>query len=39
LPLDHCLTGPAVGVARREILGAVGSDHWPLLVELAWKAE
>ncbi len=39
LPLDHCLTGPAVGVVRREILGGVGSDHWPLLVELAWKAE
>ncbi len=39
LPLDHCLTGPAVGVARREILGAVGSDHWPVLVELAWKAK
>ena len=39
LPLDHCLTGPAVGVVHREILGGVGSDHWPLLVELVWKAE
>ncbi len=34
LPLDHCLTGRGLSVVRREVLGEVGSDHRPLLVEL-----
>ncbi len=37
LPLDHCLTAPGVAVLRREVAPSVASDHWPLLVELAFR--
>jgi endonuclease/exonuclease/phosphatase (EEP) superfamily protein YafD len=37
LPLDHCLTTPGVAVLRREVAPSVASDHWPLLVELAFR--
>lgn len=35
IPLDHCLTSPGLAVRRFETGGDVGSDHLPLLVELA----
>lgn len=37
LPLDHCLTSPGLVVLRREVAPSVASDHWPLLVELAFR--
>jgi len=33
IPIDHCLSSPAIAVVRREIGPKVGSDHFPLIVE------
>jgi endonuclease/exonuclease/phosphatase (EEP) superfamily protein YafD len=35
IPIDHCLVSEGVVIKRREILPSVGSDHYPLLIELA----
>lgn len=35
LPLDHCLVSPPIAIRRLEVGPDVGSDHRPLLVELA----
>ena len=35
LPLDHCLVSPEIAVTRLEVGPEIGSDHRPLLVELA----
>ncbi|MBL9174084.1 MAG: endonuclease/exonuclease/phosphatase family protein [Verrucomicrobiales bacterium] len=35
LPLDHCLVSPSIAVRRLEVGPDVGSDHRPLLAELA----
>ncbi len=34
IPIDHCLTSRDVGVVRRELGPDVGSDHFPLWVEV-----
>ncbi len=33
LPIDHVLTKGVVAVQQVTLLEAVGSDHWPVLVE------
>jgi len=35
IPLDHCLASPELPVIERHVGPPVGSDHLPLLVELA----
>jgi endonuclease/exonuclease/phosphatase (EEP) superfamily protein YafD len=35
LPIDHCLHDPALVTTAREVGADLGSDHRPLLVELA----
>lgn len=35
LPIDHVLVGPRLRITRCEVQGAIGSDHYPLLVELS----
>lgn len=37
IPIDHCLVTPSLGAARREVLDDVGSDHYPILVDLVWR--
>jgi endonuclease/exonuclease/phosphatase (EEP) superfamily protein YafD len=34
VPIDHCLAGEALGVGAAEVLGDIGSDHYPLLIEI-----
>ncbi len=34
IPIDHCFASPGVAIVSVEILGDVGSDHYPLLVEI-----
>ena len=34
IPIDHVLADPEIKVYRREVGPAVGSDHYPVLVEL-----
>jgi endonuclease/exonuclease/phosphatase (EEP) superfamily protein YafD len=35
LPLDHCLVSPEIAITRLEVGPEIGSDHRPLIVELA----
>lgn len=35
IPLDHCLHSPDIAILRRRIGNDVGSDHLPVIVELA----
>ena len=35
IPIDHCLHTPDVSVVNRRIGEAVGSDHYPLIIDLA----
>ncbi len=35
VPIDHCLVSPDVGVISREVGPDIGSDHYPVLVELS----
>jgi endonuclease/exonuclease/phosphatase (EEP) superfamily protein YafD len=37
VPLDNCLVDESVAVADRRVGQDIGSDHLPLLVDLAWK--
>ncbi len=38
IPIDHCLVSPDVHVAAFRRLSAFGSDHYPIVVELAVSA-
>ena len=38
-PLDHVLHGPAFTLLGIEVLGAVGSDHYPVLASLCHRPE
>lgn len=35
IQIDHCLAGHSVRVANISVLGDVGSDHYPLLIEFS----
>ena len=35
IPIDHCLVSPEIVVRRREVGPAVGSDHFPIVIEVA----
>lgn len=35
IPIDHCLHSPAIVIHQRRLGPAVGSDHYPLLVDFA----
>jgi endonuclease/exonuclease/phosphatase (EEP) superfamily protein YafD len=35
IPLDHCLVSPDIGVVQIRTARAIGSDHLPLIVDLA----
>ena len=37
IPIDHALHTPDLQTLRREILGEIGSDHRPLLVEIGYE--
>jgi len=37
VPIDHCLHSPAIQVVRKEVGPAVGSDHYPVVVEFALR--
>lgn len=34
IPIDHCLISPGVAVTHREVGPYVGSDHYPLIVDV-----
>ena len=34
IPIDHCLLSPALQVHERQVGPAVGSDHYPILVDI-----
>ena len=36
IPIDHCLVSPEFGVASRRVGPDVGSDHRPIVIELAY---
>lgn len=36
IPIDHCLTRGEVHVRRRHRLPDIGSDHFPIRIELGW---
>ena len=33
-PLDHCFHSPGFRLVRLDVLPAIGSDHFPILIEL-----
>lgn len=35
IPIDHCLVSPGIRVNNRELAGAVGSDHFPVVLEFS----
>jgi endonuclease/exonuclease/phosphatase (EEP) superfamily protein YafD len=39
IPLDHCLVADRVDVLETKLGEDIGSDHRPLLVQLAWRSE
>jgi len=39
VPIDQCLHSDSLVTVRREVGSFVGSDHFPLLVDLAWRAD
>ncbi len=36
IPIDHCLFSAGIKIYQREVLGSVGSDHFPLLIEFGF---
>lgn len=41
IPIDHCLYSPGIAIVRKEVGPALGSDHYPVIVDflLPGKAE
>jgi len=39
IPLDHCLTSPGISVLHRRVGPAVGSDHYPVVVEFTLSGD
>jgi len=39
VPIDHCLVSPGIAVRRRKVGPRVGSDHFPIVVDVAVAAE
>lgn len=37
IPIDHCLHSPHLATVTRRVGPVLGSDHRPLLIELAWS--
>lgn len=35
IPIDHCLVSSEVAVHRREVWGDIGSDHYPIVVDVS----
>ena len=35
VPIDHCLTSPEISILGRQVGPAVGSDHYPLIVDFS----
>lgn len=35
IPIDHALVSSSIGVVSRSILNSIGSDHYPLFIEMA----
>lgn len=38
IPIDHALVTPGVSVLRRQVGAKAGSDHRPVIIDLAWPA-
>jgi len=38
IPIDHCLVSPGLRATKREVGRNVGSDHFPLLIELEFES-
>lgn len=36
IPIDHCLLSPALSVKHRQVGPGVGSDHYPVLVDISF---
>ncbi|MDR3616027.1 MAG: endonuclease/exonuclease/phosphatase family protein [Candidatus Obscuribacterales bacterium] len=39
LPIDHCLTSPSFSTTNRKLGNAIGSDHFPLVVDLVYTGQ
>lgn len=39
VPIDHCLASPEIDVINRKIGKDIGSDHFPVIVDFAFKKE
>lgn len=37
IPIDHCLVSPGLHAVHRRVAGFTGSDHYPLVVDLAFR--
>lgn len=38
IPLDHALHSPGIAIRARTVGPAIGSDHYPLVVDFSWAA-
>jgi len=39
IPIDHCFVRGPLTINRVERLDRMGSDHYPVLTELAWQSD
>lgn len=39
IPIDHCLISKELAVVARRVAGGVGSDHYPVVIQLAVREE
>jgi len=35
IPIDHCLVSPAIAVRKRRVGPDIGSDHYPIIIDIA----